>query len=333
MSPLQWGMLILKEVKLEFCVMLDFYINETADLAADYLLPTRTPLENSNLPIFLSNYQVFPHLEYSAAVVRPDKHGPKAEWEILLSLARLMDVPMFGNRFLNLIPKIFKIFRKKFTPEFFIKVFLFVGQLLKGKIPGISSKNYTLKQLKNKGTISLGNNEYGMLSDYIYTDSKKIEIFPSIIQNQILKCRNDYSHKLDFINEITESKNEFVMIGRRNLKTMNSWMHNIKKLWPNKKEPAVFINPIDARNLNLRNSEKVILKNELGEIKVPMLITEKIIKNVICYPHGWGHKNLHLSFASKHAGKNINLLTNNKEMNPLYGQPLMNGYRVSLFKA
>ncbi|MGV9171878.1 MAG: molybdopterin dinucleotide binding domain-containing protein [Promethearchaeia archaeon] len=328
MSPLQWGMLILKEVKLEFCVMLDFYINETADLAADYLLPTRTPLENSNLPIFLSNYQVFPHLEYSAAVVRPDKHGPKAEWEILLSLARLMDVPMFGNRFLNLIPKIFKIFRKKFTPEFFIKVFLFVGQLLKGKIPGISSKNYTLKQLKNKGTISLGNNEYGMLSDYIYTDSKKIEIFPSIIQNQILKCRNDYSHKLDFINEITESKNEFVMIGRRNLKTMNSWMHNIKKLWPNKKEPAVFINPIDARNLNLRNSEKVILKNELGEIKVPMLITEKIIKNVICYPHGWGHKNLHLSFASKHA-----LLTNNKEMNPLYGQPLMNGYRVSLFKA
>ncbi len=66
--------------KLELCIVLDFCINETANFAADYILPVRTPLENANMDPFSLNYQVFPHVEYSHAVVTPYRHVPKPEW-------------------------------------------------------------------------------------------------------------------------------------------------------------------------------------------------------------------------------------------------------------
>jgi len=144
--------------KLEFCVVLDFYINETSLIAADYILPTRSPLENSNSAIFLLNYQVFPHIDYSHALVNSDTYGPKPEWEILLALSRLMKIPMFGSALLNSIPKIYQFLHKEYHPEFFLKLFLFIGQKKKKKIPRLSSGTLKKKKIKKSDTILLGKN-------------------------------------------------------------------------------------------------------------------------------------------------------------------------------
>jgi len=318
--------------KLEFCVVLDFYINETANFAADYILPTSTPLENSNAPVYLLNYQVFPHLDYSNAVITPEKYGSKPEWEILASLARLMKVPMFGSALLDSIPKIYKLFRKKFHPEFFIKLFLFLGQVLEKKIPHLSPGTYTVKKLKKMDTIVLGNNEYGMLKKYIQTKSKKITFLNHYLEEQIELCKNSIGKKIKELEEREKQQNEFVVIGRRNLKTMNSWMHNVQFLWRNKQEPKLFINTQDAKRLNLNNNDNVVIENRLGCVQVPIQITEDIMPGVICYPHGWGHKNPKLSFANQHPGENINVLTDSHKLDKLSGQPVMNGYSVFLKK-
>ena len=122
------------------------------------------------------------------------------------------------------------------------------------------------------------------------------------------------------------------MIGRRNLKAMNSWMHNTEFLWRKKQEPRLFINPEDANNLNISDEELVIVENPLGSVKLPVKITDEVMPKILCYPHGWGHKNPHLSFANQHPGENINVLTDSKVLDPLSGRPLMNGYRVKLRK-
>lgn len=318
--------------KLELCVILDFYINETAKLAADYILPTRTPLENSNAPVYLLNYQVHPHVEYSHAVIKPDKFGPKPEWEILLSLSRLMRLSIFNNKLLALIPRLYSLVRKVFTPEIFIRLFLFLGQLLEKKVPKLSSGTYSLKKLKKSEVILLGANQYGVLDKYLRTRDKKIHLMNELIKKRLLVAEQSINEKIQELKARNESKNEFVMIGRRDLKTMNSWMHNVELLWRNKQEPKLLINPKDAGSLHFSDNEEIIIENDLGSITVPIQITDDIIQGVICYPHGWGHHNPYLSFAAQHPGKNVNLLTNSRILNPLSGQPVMNGYKVFLRK-
>jgi len=318
--------------KIELCVFLDFYINETANFRADYILPTRTPLENSNAPVYLLNYQTYPHLEYSNAVVGTEKYGPKPEWEILLSLARLMKVPMFGSALLNSIPKLYKFLRKEFHPEFFIKLFMFLGQVLEKKIPHLSSGTFSLKKLKEMDTVLLGDNEYGVLRKYIQTKDKKIALLNKHLKEQILTCKESIQKKIEELEDLDKNSNEFLMIGRRNLKTMNSWMHNVEVLWRKKQEPELFINPQDAQRLNLYEGEVVWIENRLGSIKLPIKITDEIMSKVLCYPHGWGHKNPYLSFANQHPGENINVLTDSHKLDKLSGQPVMNGYKVLLKK-
>ncbi|MHA1343882.1 MAG: molybdopterin-containing oxidoreductase family protein, partial [Promethearchaeota archaeon] len=318
--------------KLELCVILDFYVNETAQIAADYILPTRTPLENSNIPIYLLNYQIFPHIDYTHPIITPDIYGPKPEWEILQSLAKIMGVPIFGSKILNFIPKIYSLFRKQYNPEFFIKLFLFLGQILEKKIPKLSNMTFTLKKIKKSGTIVLGNNDYGVLKNYIQTKDKKITLFNFELEKQLEQCKNSVKKKIKFIKSIESNPNAFTVIGRRNLKTMNSWMHNIESLWRKKQEPKLLINTQDANQLNLKNDDIVIVENNLGSINIPIQLTDDIIRNVICYPHGWGHRNPKLSFANQYPGENINILTDSRKLDRYSGQPLMNGYRVILKK-
>ncbi len=313
--------------KLELCIVLDFYINETAMFAADYILPTRTPMENSNLPIYLLNYQIFPHIEYSHRVIEPNLKGPKSEWEILLSLVRLLEKPMFGSRFLDFLIKMYSFIKGKFDPDFLISLFLFLGQIIEGKFPKLS-----LKKLKKSGTIVLGNNEYNVLKKYIRTKDKKIRLLNDFLIEQLKLCKSSIEEKIKEIQQIIHEKNVFLMIGRRNLKTMNSWMHNVELLWKRKQEPKLYINSNDANKLELKQNEKIIVENKFGKIVVPVFITDDILENVVCYPHGWGHKNPFLSLANQHPGENVNVLTDSSKLDKLSGQPIMNGYKVFLRK-
>ena len=137
---------------------------------------------------------------------------------------------------------------------------------------------------------------------------------------------------MEDIERIEAQINEFVVIGRRNLKTMNSWMHNIENLWRNKQEPQLLINSQDANRLNLIEHDLVILQNDFGSIKIPVSPTDDIMSGVVCYPHGWGHKNSYLSYANQHPGENINVLTNSSKLDKLSGMPVLNGYKAFLKK-
>lgn len=318
--------------KLEICVVLDFYINETALLAADYILPVRTPLENSEIDMFNLNYQVYPRIEYSHAVITPEKYGPKPEWEILLSLARVMKLPIFGNKILDAIPRLFRYIGKEFDPEILVRIFLFLGQVLEKRFPHLSTGTLSLKKLKKKETVLLGKNEYGVSKKFLMTDDKKIHLMDVLIEEQIKECWIALEKRIEENRTRKIPENEFVVIGRRSLKTMNSWMHNVDFLWRKKQEPKLLINDQDASRLNLTQGEVVTLENKIGSIKIPIEITEDVMPGVVCYPHGWGHKNPKLSFANKHPGENINVLTNSHELEKLSGMPLMNGYRVRLSK-
>jgi len=317
---------------LELCVVLDFYINETALIAADYILSVRTPLENKNFSLFSLNYQIFPHIDYNPPIVKTDLYGPKPEWEILLSLTRLMKLKFMNSFIFDSIPKFYNFINKKFDPEILVKIFLLLGQVMEGKIPYLSQNAITLKNLKKKRFILVGKNRYNVLKKYILTKNKKINLVNDKIVEQIQLCKKELNERLTNDPKYILNKNEFLLIGGRNLKTMNSWMHNVPFLWRNKQEPRLMINPVDAKNLNINDEDKVRISNNFGYIDVPVIISEDIIKGSVFYPHGWGHKNPKLSYANQHPGENINKLTDSHKLEKLSGMPIMNGYRVKLIK-
>lgn len=318
--------------KLDLCVFVDFYINETAYHAADYILPTTTVLEEQNVPLFHLSFMVYPHIEYYDKVLEPDYYGPKEEWRILDSLMRLMKLPFFGSKIFDVLSKTLNKIGKQLSPELLLKFFLLVGQVIEGKFPHLTTGALTFKKLKKKKLIVLGDNDYGVLKNKLQTKGKKIFIINEKLVDLIKECESTLK---DYIKKPPMSdfnENEFVLIGRRNLKTMNSWMHNSEFLWKGKFEPKLLINPEDASRINLQQKDIVILENDLGSIKVPIQISDDVIPGVLCYPHGWGHKAPTLSFAAQHPGDNYNFLTNSHRLDPLSGMPKMNGVRVKLKK-
>lgn len=317
--------------ELELCIVLDFFINETAYSAADYILPVTTPLENSNFhAIYNLNYQLYPNIQYVEAPVSPDPWGPKPEWEILWSLIRLMRLPAFGNAMFNTLHKIYEAIYKQLDPSFLIRILLFLGQVMNRKFPHLSSTGITLKQLKKQKIILLGKNTYGVIDRYLQTKTKKIALLNRELGKQLEACKADFRDRIAKDEHCALHEDEFFVIGRRLLKTSNSFFHNVGALWPKKEEPKLWMNPQDAQRLKITDDAWVILKNGQGSVEVPVMITADIMPGVVSYPHGWGHNNPMLSFAREHPGANINILTNSTDLDKLCGMPIFNGDKVKL---
>ncbi|MHA1279510.1 MAG: molybdopterin dinucleotide binding domain-containing protein, partial [Candidatus Helarchaeota archaeon] len=316
---------------LELCVVLDLYINETALEAAHYVLPVTTPLENANYhALYNLNYQLFPHVEYNDPPLRPDRYGPKAEWEILLALIRLMNLTAFDNKPFDMIIKLYSKIFKKFNPEILIKILLLLGQILNKRIPYLSSNALTLRKLKKEKIILTGRNQYGVIGNYLLTKNKQINLFNEEIKSYLVSCKDELHARMNIPEQYQLGENEFLLIGRRYLKTSNSWMHNVESMWKDKHEPRLLINTQDASRLGLKEQNYVVLESIQGKVELPIEITDNIIAGVLCYPHGWGHKNPMLSFANQHPGENINVLTNSYNLDKISGMPVFNGCKVRL---
>jgi hypothetical protein len=144
----------------------------------------------------------------------------------------------------------------------------------------------------------------------------------------------DVSRLLDSIEEFT--KNRFVLVGRRHLKTNNSWMHNIQVLVKGNVRCSLQMHTDDAKSLDLLNdsSEEVFVTvtSRVGSVVVPVEITDDIRPGVVSLPHGWGHDHpgTKMRVAESLSGVNSNVLSDHEAMDPLSGTSVLNGIPVSI---
>ena len=97
--------------------------------------------------------------------------------------------------------------------------------------------------------------------------------------------------------------------------------------------PKLLINIKDAMQLGIDEGDPVILSSANGSITVPAEPTASIMRKVICYPHGWGHRDCGLNHAKESPGENYNELTSTDGLCPVSGMPRLNGIRVTIEKA
>jgi anaerobic selenocysteine-containing dehydrogenase len=123
-----------------------------------------------------------------------------------------------------------------------------------------------------------------------------------------------------------------VLIGRRDLRTNNSWMHNSERLVKGEKRCTLLMHPADAQERKLTDGQRVRLTSASGAIDVELELTEDMMRGVVSLPHGWGHgrEGVQLKVASAHAGASINDVTDAAVIDALSGNAGFCGVKVSV---
>ncbi|WP_030981557.1 molybdopterin oxidoreductase family protein [Streptomyces sp. NRRL WC-3744] len=154
------------------------------------------------------------------------------------------------------------------------------------------------------------------------TRSGKVELLPEPIAGDLPRLRA----------ALHERPVGLVLVGRRHLRSNNSWMHNVPALTGGSNRCTVHIHPEDAARLGVRDGADVRVKGAGGEVTVPAEVTDGVRPGVVSLPHGWGHDRpgTRLSHASTDPGVNVNQLLDGSRLDPLSGNAVLNGVPVEL---
>jgi anaerobic selenocysteine-containing dehydrogenase len=123
-----------------------------------------------------------------------------------------------------------------------------------------------------------------------------------------------------------------VLIGRRQLRSNNSWMHNLNALVKGKDRCTALINPLDAERFGIEDGGRARVRSAAGEIEVPVEVSDEMMPGFVSVPHGWGHDvdGMRMGVASGHPGVNSNLLADESGVDVPSGNAVLNGIPVEL---
>jgi anaerobic selenocysteine-containing dehydrogenase len=131
-----------------------------------------------------------------------------------------------------------------------------------------------------------------------------------------------------------QANGEMVLIGRRDVRSNNSWMHNVDVLVKGRERCTLQVNPEDAERIGLDPDGHAKVSSSAGAVVAPVEITDEIMAGVVSLPHGWGHdlEGAQMSVAASRAGVNSNRLSTGA-MDPLSGNAVLNGIPVEVVPA
>jgi anaerobic selenocysteine-containing dehydrogenase len=123
-----------------------------------------------------------------------------------------------------------------------------------------------------------------------------------------------------------------VLIGRRHVRSNNSWLHNSQRLVKGKPRCTLLIHPDDAARRGIGDGATVRVRSRVGEVRVAAELTGDIRPGVVSLPHGWGHDRdgIRLAVASQHAGVSLNDLVDDQRLDALTGTAVLNGTPVDV---
>ncbi len=133
------------------------------------------------------------------------------------------------------------------------------------------------------------------------------------------------------MNQISVSP-QLLLIGKRELRSNNSWLHNYHRLVKGKKHCLLHMHPSDLKDHGFKDEQTIIVKSRVGEMKVSVTLSNEIMRGVVCLPHGWGHgrDGVKMSIAAQNQGVNINDLTDDHFIDALSGVAALNGVPVTV---
>ena len=329
--------------RLDFMVSIDPYLNETTR-HADVILPPPPPSQTAHFDVALSGVAVRNTARYSPAVLPlPDDRPDEVEILCRLTLGVLglgtgADPKLVDQQIISMV--LGKEVADAASPVTGRDVDELVAMLPEG--PGYERRldmmlrlgpfgdgfgarpdGLTLQRLKdNPHGIDLGPLA-PRIPEILRTPSGKVELAPAAILADIPRLQES----------LDSDPGGFLLIGRRHLRSNNSWMHNLPALAGGTNRCTLQIHPDDAARLGV--TDTAVITGPAGKLEVPVEITDAIRPGVVSLPHGWGHDlpGTRLSVAATQAGVNVNSLLDSSLIEPLSGTSVLNGVPVEVAAA
>jgi anaerobic selenocysteine-containing dehydrogenase len=346
---------------LEFMVAVDPYVNETTR-HADVILPVPTALQRPHYDLALLQLAVRNVANYSPAVLPLDEGQPD-EWHVLARLALVVqgvgadadpalvdDVvlrtlvegavadetsPVAGRE----VDEIIALLGERTGPSRIIDFMLRTGPYGEGFGARQKPDRPAAQQQEREATsygLSLDvllDHPHGVdlgpleprLPDVLRTPSGMVELAPEPLAADVGRLRA----------AMAEPAGGMRLIGRRDLRSNNSWMHNVEVLVKGRPRCTLHVHPDDASRLGLVDGEPASVRSRAGTVTIPAEVTDAIRPGVVSIPHGWGHDlpGVELSVARRYAGVNSNLLADEDLVDPVSGNAVLNGIPVEVAPA
>jgi anaerobic selenocysteine-containing dehydrogenase len=305
---------------LDFAVSIDFFINETSR-HADVILPPVSPLQRSHYDVALYLTAVRNTAKYSPPPFS-SKEGELEDWEILTEISRRLIVRRHGK-----LSKQYLTARatQKAGPERLLDLGLRLGPY--GKRLNPFATGLSLGKLrKTPHGLDLGPLQPS-LPGLLPEEHGPIDLAPDLFVKDLERLRDRF-----FRAHSTRADGQLLLIGRRHLRSKNSWMHNNQRLMKGKARCTLMMNPDDAERLGVKSGDMVTVSSRIGQTSAPIEITGDMLAGVVSLPHGFGHgrDGVQLRVATKHPGVSVNDLTDDQRIDALSGNAVFSAVPVKV---
>ncbi len=288
---------------LEFMLSIDLYINETTR-HADLILPSTSALENDHYDSTFNLLAVRNVTRFNRAILAKPE-GALHDWEIFVGLAQA-----FAERAeLALKPT--------WPPAQMIDVALRKGRYGEG-----TAWNLSLSALdEHPHGLDLGPLRAN-LALRLATASKTVEAAPQVLLDDLQRLAL----------QAPPAPGELLLIGRRHVRSNNSWMHNFHRLVKGKPRHQLLMHPQDLQQRQLQDGQRVRIRSRTGTLEVEVQACEDMMPGVVSLPHGFGHgrQGVQLQVARAQAGVSANDLTDERLRDQVSGNAALNGVPVQV---
>ena len=292
---------------LDFMVSIDFYINETTQ-HADIILPPTSALEHDHYDIAFHRFAIHNTARFNEAVFEPAQDS-KHDWEIFNQLG----LAIAARKGVDAKPLP--------SPDQIVDYGIQRG-------PYSAAAGHELGLTLDKVKQHIHGLDIGPLEpslpQRLCTADGKITLMADYIEQDIARLIAD---------QPLIEKDEFLLIGRRHIRSNNSWMHNSKRLVKGKPRWQLLMHPDDLAAHQLQDQSQVRIQSRVGEVQTQVLASDEVMPGVVSLPHGWGHKRegVNLDIAAEQDGVSCNDLTDERLIDQASGNSALNGVPVRIF--
>jgi anaerobic selenocysteine-containing dehydrogenase len=298
---------------LELMVSIDLYVNETTR-HAHYILPSSFGLEHDEYALLFHALAIRNTAHYVPAIL-PKPEGVRHDWDILLELTTRMAQRRGGLQ--SLAGRAQRTILSRLGVRGALALLLRLGG--RARIEDLDAAPHG---------IDLGPLE-PRLPDVLSTPSNRIALTPPELVRDLERLAARMARPVNVASD------ELLLIGRRSLRSNNSWMHNSERLVKGPARCTLLMHPSDAEQRGLAPGGAVRIAGAVGAVEAPLEISDEMMPGVVSLPHGWGHDRpgVRLSVAREHAGASVNDVTDDRRIDAVSGVSSLTGVPVTVSAA
>jgi anaerobic selenocysteine-containing dehydrogenase len=304
--------------QLEWCVSVDMYVTETSR-HADVILPPVSHLERSDIDVVFPLVGVRNFIRYNPAALPAPADG-KTDWEILTAIAGRLGRGLPGRVQNGALD----VFRRLASPERLVDAGLRTGPygvLRRGPMRGL-----TMAKVKRaRHGVDLGPLQ-PQLPGLLRTPGKRLQVAPEPFLAEAGRLEELAAGREAALGDGFD----LILIGRRQLRSNNSWLHNSPRLMKGEDRCTALLHPDDAEGRGLADGDRVRVTSAVGAIEVPLEVSDEMRAGVVSIPHGFGHHREGVGWtrAAAKAGASVNDITDPALVDRLTGNAALNAVPV-----